>query len=142
MKRLCIIIVLVCSCVSLLAEVTIRTEVSFGAKKKDCLKGLGMCSAKTTTNESDNTRLTSLTLSDDESILTLRLSRASMDELDGQINNDKFIQDDDYTLPVEVSGALGAMDLLVIPAGSYPVQYKDGAVLVRLSVKSRPTDLR
>jgi hypothetical protein len=142
MKRICILIALVCSYINLLAEVTIRTEASFGAKKKDCLKGLGMCSTKTTTNESDVTRQVSLTLSDDESVLTLGLSRAAMDERDGQINKDKFIQEEDYTLPVEISGALGMVGLLVIPAGNYPVQYRNGMVMVIIPVTSGPGGLR
>lgn len=142
MKRIGILILLVCGYASLLAEVTIRTEASFGTKRRDCLKGLGMCSARTTTNEGVGGLLVTLTLSDDESALTLEMSRATMDERDGQINRDKFIQEEDYSLPADISGALGATGLLVIPAGSYPVQYKSGRVLVKIPVTSSPTGLR
>jgi len=137
MKQIGILMVLVLSWANLPAEVTIRTEASFGAKKKDCLRGVGMCSAKTTTNAADDRLVVSLTLSDDESTLTLGLASTTMEEVEGQIVRDKFIQEEDYGLPAEISRALGIIGILMIPAGSYPVLYADGQVLVKIPVNNQ-----
>ena len=142
MKQIGILLVFVWIWANLQAEVTIRTEASFGAKRKDCQRGVGMCSARTTTKAADESSVVSLTLSDDESTLTLSLAPITMDGLEGQVAGGKFIQEEDYRFPAEISRALGITDILMIPAGSYTARPEGGRVLVEIPVTNAPAGLR
>jgi len=124
------------------ASVTIRIEASFGSKKKDCRGGVGLCSARTTRIENPGSKVATLSLSQDERSLTLVVSRATLDDCDGQISQGQFIQDEDYPLPSEIKGIGGISGLLSIPAGSYPTIITAEQITVTIVVSDSPVGIK
>lgn len=142
MKRLTILIFLLLQCLWLQASITIRIEASFGAKKKDCRSGLGICSAKAVPVEGAGNRIITLTLSDDEALLIMTISRAALEEAIAQVTADRFVQEEDFTLPTEVSTALGVAGTIKIPAGDYEAMPGLQSTTVRIPIADNPVGNR
>jgi hypothetical protein len=129
--------------ISLQAAITIRIEASFGAKKKDCRGGLGICSAKTVRAENPGAaRQVTLALSDDETTLLMVIDRRTLEEAEGQIAAGRFIQDEDFIMPAEVSLALAIAGTLKISAGDYEARQGGQTVTVRIPLSGNSLGFR
>jgi hypothetical protein len=142
MKQFTMLMFMLLQCICLQAAITIRIEASFGAKKKDCRSGLGICSAKAVPADGAAARTVMLTLSDDETFLTMTISRSALEEAVGQVTAGRFVQEEDFTLPAEVSMALGLAGAISIPAGDYEARPGPEYVMVRIPIAYNPLDNR
>jgi hypothetical protein len=65
-------------------------------------------------------------------VLTLNVPE---DELEGQVANNKFTQQEAFPLPEELSRQLGAPEPLIIPAGHYPARLVEGRYIISFSTQ-------
>ncbi len=117
------------------ASVTIRIEATFGAKKKDCLSGVGVCTARTVTGAASGGKTATLTLSSDASILTLRFDAGALDGSEGMEGGGMFVQEEACELSAELAAALNYPGVLVIPAGSFSLKQQGRQLSVDFPVR-------
>lgn len=110
-----------------LATEKVTTKVYFGKSSKGC-SGFGVCSVHTTTQSGQ--LAATWQYDPDAGTLLLDLPEEDLTGHEGQISNNRFLQEEDLKLPEDLCRQLAAAGTLTIPAGKYVVRRGEGRYIV------------
>jgi|GEM_PF-2229583 len=136
MKHFITVFLLLFTCLSTYAAVTIKTSVSFGAKSKGC-KGLGICKAQTETNSGMIQATLTYNMPQPDKI-TLEFREGELSKLPAEMVNGiragRFVQEEAWELPTDIISALSLKESYTVPKGTYTATISNGNVVLNLTM--------
>ena len=114
---------------------TITTK-SYPASSKSC-SGSGICTVTTTSSNVEGYITTQWTLNDVQ--LIMRIPEETISDVPGdlmdQLDSGRFIMDESFTFPLDISIQLGSSSEIIIPAGVYTATHTSDGYTVQFTIE-------